>query len=567
MGQKSKRLRTAPFNGLLLLLLAASCDARTNRELLRQLLHPPDSDPYDFLKPPVLDGEPLSVATYVSIVKMYPLDMERQMASFLLYFYVEWTDHRLKFNGTWAGTHIVDYEQDDEEKAMRIWLPDLEVVNVHHWDTSHEQIRIHQSGFVMWDRRVHLTVLCNMDVRWYPFDTQTCEIRAESYKWSNQYIHLKATPRRGRESLHVQSTYCNVEGIGPYRLAKAVALNESREGFGSRDVYDGVVFTFSFQRISTPYFLTHFIPLWLVVALSCFGLLIRISAAPARVSLAVTTLLVLISLNQILSRELPRVAYVIAMDVYILACLIIVLLNNAWYTLLHWLQTRIELRTEIADLRKRGYEQMTAACVASPAASPLRPPPPAAGAVLPKPRGLLPPLPDPPEQPPQPHNPPVSSPDVEIDMSGSPVNLQRSSSTSCDGQRGRSSRRRLTVAEKADLDEMFRALVTDDGGFRARGTLPLPLVESLLIDLGLEPEQARLKVAAADEDKSGCLSVDEFRELVSLYQPQMWVPKSVVVCGRGITQSAVREMDKWYCISACSYVLLLNVVWFGVVAS
>eukprot|EP01065_Artemidia_motanka_P040195 TRINITY_DN498_c4_g1_i2.p1 TRINITY_DN498_c4_g1~~TRINITY_DN498_c4_g1_i2.p1 ORF type:complete len:414 (+),score=123.35 TRINITY_DN498_c4_g1_i2:937-2178(+) len=411
-----------------------------------------------------------------------------------------------------------------------------------------------------------LEVLCPMDLSYFPFDTQHCEIRIESYKHNSSRMSLQTDNKQGKPALWVEDEYCDTTNIGTYRLVNPTSRTEARV-FGSRDVYDGVVFTFSFQRISTPYFLTHFIPLWLVVALSCFGLLIRISAAPARVSLAVTTLLVLISLNQILSRELPRVAYVIAMDVYILACLIIVLLNNAWYTLLHWLQTRIELRTEIADLRKRGYEQMTAACVASPAASPLRPPPPAAGAVLPKPRGLLPPLPDPPEQPPQPHNPPVSSPDVEIDMSGSPVNLQRSSSTSCDGQRGRSSRRRLTVAEKADLDEMFRALVTDDGGFRARGTLPLPLVESLLIDLGLEPEQARLKVAAADEDKSGCLSVDEFRELVSLYQPQMWVPKSVVVCGRGITQSAVREMDKWYCISACSYVLLLNVVWFGVVAS
>lgn len=99
------------------------------------------------------------------------------------YFRQMWKDPRLAFQGT-KGIETLCVSS---QFLKSIWVPDTFFVNektsyFHTATTSNEFLRISRDGDILRSMRLTVTASCNMDLRYFPMDSQLCNFEIESCK-------------------------------------------------------------------------------------------------------------------------------------------------------------------------------------------------------------------------------------------------------------------------------------------------------------------------------------------------------------------------------------------------
>eukprot|EP01006_Ploeotia_vitrea_P030769 TRINITY_DN63107_c0_g1_i1.p1 TRINITY_DN63107_c0_g1~~TRINITY_DN63107_c0_g1_i1.p1 ORF type:complete len:479 (+),score=44.23 TRINITY_DN63107_c0_g1_i1:32-1468(+) len=97
-----------------------------------------------------------------------------------------------------------------------------------------------------------------------------------------------------------------------------------------------------YTRESSKYIIKHILPLLLVSIVSLSSLFVDVAVAPARAALSVTSMLSLITLMFVLTRELPSVPYLSITGSLIFICLIFAVINMVVFVLCHYLATQIK---------------------------------------------------------------------------------------------------------------------------------------------------------------------------------------------------------------------------------
>ncbi|KAA0198779.1 Glutamate-gated chloride channel [Fasciolopsis buskii] len=98
----------------------------------------------------------------------------------------------------------------------------------------------------------------------------------------------------------------------------------TKNGTTSTGTYSCLLLTLPLQRLVSSYLVTTYIPEVLIVMVSWLGFWIDVRAVPARISLGLLTLLGLLTEGSSVGSKLPRVTYIKAIDVWIIACLLFV---------------------------------------------------------------------------------------------------------------------------------------------------------------------------------------------------------------------------------------------------
>ncbi|KAH3697614.1 hypothetical protein DPMN_085119 [Dreissena polymorpha] len=81
----------------------------------------------------------------------------------------------------------------DSRMMDKIWVPDLFISNekrasFHVVTVPNKQMHIYPEGRVQYSIRITATLKCNMDLRKYPLDNQTCHVIMESYGYSTDNL-------------------------------------------------------------------------------------------------------------------------------------------------------------------------------------------------------------------------------------------------------------------------------------------------------------------------------------------------------------------------------------------
>ncbi|KAF5302237.1 hypothetical protein FQA39_LY10276 [Lamprigera yunnana] len=101
-----------------------------------------------------------------------------------------WTDDKLKWNSSNYGG-LTDINMADHE----IWQPDIMLYNsasgsaVSHLGGTHCVVR--ENGEIIWVPPTQLVALCDLNLRNWPFDTQTCTLKFGSWTYAGTEIDLK----------------------------------------------------------------------------------------------------------------------------------------------------------------------------------------------------------------------------------------------------------------------------------------------------------------------------------------------------------------------------------------
>ncbi|XP_006002773.1 glycine receptor, beta b [Latimeria chalumnae] len=228
-----------------------------------------------------------------------------------------WNDPRLKLPKDFKGSDSLTV---DPKMLKCLWKPDLFFANeknANFHDITQENILlfVFRDGDILISMRLSVTLSCPLDLTLFPMDTQHCKMELESFGYTTDDLRFIwqsgdpvqmeqiALPQFDIKQDDIEYGNCTkyYKGTGYYTCVKVIFTLRRQVGFYMMGVYA---------------------PTLLIVVLSWLSFWINPDASAARVPLGIFSVLSLASECTSLAAELPKVSYVKAIDVWLIACLL-----------------------------------------------------------------------------------------------------------------------------------------------------------------------------------------------------------------------------------------------------
>ncbi|XP_072020848.1 glycine receptor subunit alpha-2-like [Amphiura filiformis] len=282
---------------------------------------------YDPRIRPGSEGPPTNVRVGMYVESLGPIRESTLDFSVTMYFRMRWHDHRLSYQND-NVTELV-LKNNDMEK---LWVPDLyflyEKNSHHHFVTQANKLMwVYPNGSALVSSRISVTVACNMNLKNFPMDAQSCTLQIMSYAYSIKDLILTIHDEDLEKPENLTVSKFDIVDIQTSNMNLTYAIGDYSVAFVS----------FYFQRQMQSYILAAYVPSLLLVVLAWVSFWIDAQAAPARVSLGVTTVLTATTLTASTQESLPTETHAKAIDVWLVACLIFVFLALLEYAMANYL--------------------------------------------------------------------------------------------------------------------------------------------------------------------------------------------------------------------------------------
>ncbi|KRX68159.1 Ligand-gated ion channel 50 [Trichinella nativa] len=217
----------------------------------------------------------------------------------------------------------------NNEILKHLWTPNSCFINsktaeIHESPFPNIFLLIYPNGTVWTNYRLTLTGPCTMDLTAFPFDSVTCQLTFESFNYNTDEVKMSWT------DIGVEPMREKME-LADYMLENIVNFrNEVSYPAGK---WHELTMQFKFKRRPGWYILQAYLPTFLTIFISWIAFCLGTKAIPARTMLGVNALLAMTFQFGNVIRNLPRVSYVKAIDVWMLSCMTFVfcsLLELAW---------------------------------------------------------------------------------------------------------------------------------------------------------------------------------------------------------------------------------------------
>ncbi|XP_035537816.1 cholinergic receptor, nicotinic, alpha 11 [Morone saxatilis] len=241
-------------------LIHVSLQGPHQRNLLKNLLKD-----YNRMERPVgNDSHPLTVVFSLSLIQIMDVDEKNQVLTTNIWLRMSWFDHYLQWNQSeHPGVKNLRFTTD------QVWTPDILLYNSADDDfdsTFKTNVLVNSSGYASYLPPGIFMSTCNVDVRWFPFDIQRCELKFGSWTYDGWLLDL-------------QMNDADVSGYMPNGEWDLIGVPGTRnEAFYDccKEPYPDVTFVVTIRRRTLYYALNLLIP---CVLLSSMTLLIFVLPA------------------------------------------------------------------------------------------------------------------------------------------------------------------------------------------------------------------------------------------------------------------------------------------------
>ncbi|CAG9830332.1 unnamed protein product [Diabrotica balteata] len=270
------------------------------------------------IRPPTMEGKPIEVDFSIRVMDINSINVEDMDFRMDMFLKQEWQDARIKI-----PEEMFDYGDDSvtlpSQFFENLWQPDLyflnsKVVEIATLTHKFSSVTLFKNKTIRYAARMHAIVACQMEFYHYPMDTQICPIAVESFSYNANKMLLKW---HGAGVTIIPELKLLQYNILPLILEETYAYTVEKNGNFSR-----LLVYFRFERQIGHHLIQTFAPSTLVVVLSWFSFWLDLDAIPARVTLLVTCLLTLVTMFTGLRSDIPAVAYVKALDLWMAGCMI-----------------------------------------------------------------------------------------------------------------------------------------------------------------------------------------------------------------------------------------------------
>ncbi|CAL1611087.1 unnamed protein product [Knipowitschia caucasica] len=166
-------------------LLQVSVQGPHQRFLLKKLLR--DYNPME--RPVANDSQTLIVQFSFTLMQVMDVDEKNQILTTNAWLQMQWYDHYLRWNQSdYPGVKNLRFTPD------QIWTPDILLYNSAHdkFDATFKtNVLVNSSGFCEYLPPGIFVSTCSVDVRWFPFDIQRCELKFGSWTFDGWLLDIQ----------------------------------------------------------------------------------------------------------------------------------------------------------------------------------------------------------------------------------------------------------------------------------------------------------------------------------------------------------------------------------------
>lgn len=277
---------------------------------------------YNIHELPDNEGQPVLVEISLSLRNILEIDEHRQLVTLETTLRMYWRDPRLQVEHL-LGNSSRDYILLHPDTSKFIWFPDIYIdfakaLRMPTVIVKPASLRIYRNSTVRYATQINYDVACPMNFRKYPYDTQTCKVKYESY--GHTIEKMRVVWKKGFD----QSKVTDNNYISLTQFEYAVFFEENYEEEIASGVYPGVIMTVLLRRKISYHLLQTYLPSGLFVIVAWLSLFLPPQSIPGRVTMAMTTLLTLAAMFGAVRQSTPKVSYVSALDIWMCTCIIFV---------------------------------------------------------------------------------------------------------------------------------------------------------------------------------------------------------------------------------------------------
>lgn len=317
---------------LFLLVIISICQHSTVSAEYQQSLAftdilPEDTKRYDKMRPPKKDGQPTIVFFHVTVMGLDSIDENSMTYVADVFFAQTWKDHRLRL----PENMTTEYRLLEVDWLKNMWRPDsffknAKSVTFQTMTIPNHYMWLYRDKTILYMVKLTLKLSCIMNFAIYPHDTQECKLQMESLSHTTDDMIFQWDPTT---PLVVDE---NIE-LPQVALIHNVTADCTQ-------VYSTGNFTcleviFTLKRRLVYYVFNTYIPTCMIVIMSWVSFWIKPEAAPARVTLGVTSLLTLSTQHAKSQSSLPPVSYLKAVDAFMSVCTVFVFMALMEYCLIN----------------------------------------------------------------------------------------------------------------------------------------------------------------------------------------------------------------------------------------
>ncbi|XP_064092387.1 uncharacterized protein LOC135205555 [Macrobrachium nipponense] len=277
--------------------------------------------------PGITPKDPLEINPTINIVRFSNIDDISLAINMELEVILRWTDRNLGYKNLKRQTE----NKLSSEEEGKVWIPEYEFLNVndgrlqvlkrtvfvnrtghpdppHFNDVEMDTIFPSTSGEMAQRILYSASFNCNFRLFYYPFDVQTCSVLLKLTSATSAVITFKNA---------------SVEYQGLKNLPK-YAVREISASLLNINSNDALEVTFQLERRYSLLVLTIFIPTGLLLVIGYTTLFVKLQLLQVRAIMTLTTLLVLYTLFNQVSSNLPDTAYIKMVDVWFFFCIFLI---------------------------------------------------------------------------------------------------------------------------------------------------------------------------------------------------------------------------------------------------
>uniref|UniRef100_A0A8C5B8P2 Neuronal acetylcholine receptor subunit alpha-7-like n=1 Tax=Gadus morhua TaxID=8049 RepID=A0A8C5B8P2_GADMO len=255
-------------------LLLVSKQGPHQRNLLRELLR--DYNPME--RPVANDSNPLIVKFSFILMQVMDVDEKNQILTTNAWLQMQWYDHYLQWNQSeYPGVKNLRFSSD------QVWTPDILMYNSAHdkFDASFKtNVLVNSSGFCEFLPPGIFVSTCSVDVTWFPFDIQRCEMKFGSWTFDGWHLDM-------------QMKEADISGFmpnGEWDLLEVPGTRNENFYDCCAAPYPDVTFVVTLRRRTLYYALNLLIPCVLLSSMTLLGFLLPANSGE-KISLGITVLL------------------------------------------------------------------------------------------------------------------------------------------------------------------------------------------------------------------------------------------------------------------------------------
>ncbi|XP_014257522.1 glycine receptor subunit alpha-2 [Cimex lectularius] len=288
---------------------------------------PEDQKLYDKMRPPKKDGNPTVVFFHVTVMGLDSIDENSMTYVADIFFAQTWKDYRLRLPENMTS----EYRLLEVDWLKNMWRPDsffknAKSVTFQTMTIPNHYMWLYKDKTILYMVKLTLRLSCVMNFMIYPHDTQECKLQMESLSHTTDDMIFQWDP-------DVPLVVDEKIELPQLQLVKNKTADCTQVYSTGNFTCLEVVFVLK-RRLGYYLFHTYF-PTCLIVIMSWISFWIKPEAAPARVTLGVTSLLTLSTQHAKSQASLPPVSYIKAVDAFMSVCTVFVFMALMEYCLVN----------------------------------------------------------------------------------------------------------------------------------------------------------------------------------------------------------------------------------------